>query len=1303
MEEDSFQRLTTLLQAKSKYSAPERRPLTVRPTELCGREWLFDAVTETLDGSSPISGIVVYGEPGCGKTNVCNEFVQPTSAKSAALAKRVVWHWFCRPGENTRSVSRFVRHLARDLCNVPLVSGYRLALQANSHARSVLETKHCSTNPDDALRLGVLLPLSSIPSPPAEKCLLVVDGVSLVSYGSPADSTRSVRSRNIAELLANHRRLLPPWLVLLVTCRRDTLDLFKGFLEIPLDSTRNDDVGRDLQRYVLRRLDGDKRLRNGLNRLAAENINELRVASKGCFLYLELVIDAAVQGLIRFSDLSCVPRSLAEAYELWMEHACSCGGDLDVLRAMFSILLATLHPLSETDVYEALLCCVPRITMLQLKDYLHAVARFIVTDMWGKLLFAHPSFADWLQQSCGRFHCDPADGSASLAMRYCSLGQGLSVREIQELAVHASRGHFTSEASDCLKRCWESLDPGAVLEAASGASLIGNEEAAQLLYSIGRKAGASVALVNPFIEDDTSSAFSTEHSVVSSGVVSSIDTQSSVVGGQALMVAVASGDLEGVAAIIDSGVDINTQDANGRTALNIATREGHKSIIAYLVSRQADVDLPDEDGWTPIRAAAWLGRLEVIVYLVEYGNARVNMADGEGRSPLRAAAWAGHEDVVQELIYRQANVNQEDKQGRTPIIAAAYMGHVKIVQMLLAHGATVNHTDRDGRSALSVASLCSAPSAYEVVSTLLEAEANCHVEDRSGMSPLNVLAYEGNAEIAEILLDAGADPNHLDRTNKTALMAAAASGHASLVELLLLWSPILDRVDSDGRPLLTLAVGSGSLQVVNLLLNVGVDLNHTDKQHWTPLFHAVCVGNYNIAKKLIEQGAKLDICDSEGMTPLLVSTKAGKLECIRCLIAAGANVNVAVKNGITATRMAALASRTDILRVLVEGHCDIDQLDHERRTTLYAVAGQGLPDVIRFLLSHGSNPNVLDRTGRSPLHVAAWNGYEDIVQMLAARRANVNQPDQDGLTPLHAASWKGRKEAISSLLDWGAEIDRPSHDGATALGIACQEGHLEAAKLLLSRGANPFRSDKYGCTPLDIAYQCKHSQVAELIRQFQQRQQSGRPLSAPSRQSHPGPRRHSSGQTQYHSSSHSEHGGRRRYSNEQSQQHYSSSQSEHGGRRSSRQESSRSGRSVSPQRNRASSVTGRPPLHRSVSGPSGYIPSKQHQVVSIAQTRKSSTGGQDREMFDDRSSMCSSNTGRTRLRRTSAQDEYKSIMSQVRKQHSEPRGERSTLRRSSSGRSEGGLASAFRGFWKKHKDKDKDSRQRDSSSRQNVS
>lgn len=1277
MEEDSLQRLTTLLQAKSKYSAPERRPLTIRHTELCGREWLLDLVTEALDGSSPVSGIVVYGAPGCGKTNVCNEFVQPTSAKAAALSKRVVWHWFCRSGEDPRSVSRFVRHLARDLCNVPLVSGYRLALQADSHARGVLETRHCATNPDDAMRHGVLLPLSSIPEPPAENCLIVVDGVSSGADSTSAPSrTGSVRSRTIGELLARHRHLLPPWLVLLVTCRRDTVDLFKGFLEIPLDSSRSDDVNRDLQRYVLRRLDGDRRLRSGLNRLAAENINELRVASKGCFLYLELVIDAAVQGLIRFGDLTCVPRTLAEAYELWMEHACSCGGDLDVLRVIFSILIATLHPLSETDMYEAVLCSVPHITMLQLKDYLHAVSRFIITDMWGKLLFSHPSFAEWVQQSCGRFHCDPADGHATLAMRYGSLGQAISSREIQELAVHASKGRFTSTMSDSLKRCWQTLDPAALVEAVSGPLLVDNEEASRLLSSVGMKAGATVTLLNPFVEDDTSSAISTEHSVMSSGVVSSVDTQSSVVGGQALIVAAASGDLEGVAALVDSGVDVNTQDANGRTALNVATREGHRAVVAYLVSRHANVDQHDEDGWTSLRSAAWVGHLEVVVYLLEYGNACVNTPDGEGRSPLRAAAWAGHEDVVQELISRGANVNQEDKQGRTPLVAAAYMGHTKIVRMLLANGATVNHVDRDGRSALSVASLRNSPSSYEVVGILLDAQADVHAEDRSGMTPLNVVSYEGSTEIAEILLDAGADPNHLDRTNKTALMAAAASGHDLLVELLLFWSPVLDQVDNEGRSLLTLAAGSGSLQVVNLLLNIGLDVNHMDKQHWTPLFHAVCLGSYDVAKQLIEHGAKLEIIDSDRMSPLLVATQAGKVECVHCLVNAGADVNAAVKNGITALRLAALAGHINTLRVLVEGGARIDQIDHDRRTTLYAVAGQGLPDVVRFLLNHGGNPNVLDRTGRSPLHVAAWNGYEDVIQMLAARRAHVNQPDRDGLTPLHAAAWQGRNEAISSLLDWGAEIDKSSRDGATALGIACQEGHGEAVKLLLSRGANPFKADKYGCTPLDIANQCSHPQVADLIRQFQQRRRSGRPFSAPSRQTLPVARG---------------------YPN--AQRDHSDIRSEPGGRHLSRHESLRTNRSTSPQHSRAGSTPGRTtPLPKLVNH---GAPIRQQRVSNIGrvsnvgQTRKSSWG--NREVFDDCQSQCSSSTARsTRHRRPSSQDEYKAIMGQLREQQTGG----TTLKRSSSGRSEGGFGSTLRSFWKRHRDKD--SKQRDGGSRQKV-
>ncbi|RZC45914.1 hypothetical protein C5167_038863 [Papaver somniferum] len=58
------------------------------------------------------------------------------------------------------------------------------------------------------------------------------------------------------------------------------------------------------------------------------------------------------------------------------------------------------------------------------------------------------------------------------------------------------------------------------------------------------------------------------------------------------------GDLEGMTELLDSGVNINFQDIDGRTALHIAACQGVADVVELLISRGADIDPTDRWGST---------------------------------------------------------------------------------------------------------------------------------------------------------------------------------------------------------------------------------------------------------------------------------------------------------------------------------------------------------------------------------------------------------------------------------------------------------------------------------------------------------------------------------------------------------------------------------------------------------------------------------------------------------------------------------------------------------------------------------
>ncbi|CAI9535362.1 unnamed protein product, partial [Staurois parvus] len=120
----------------------------------------------------------------------------------------------------------------------------------------------------------------------------------------------SESSCTIAELLANHHELLPPWLLLVCTARRQNKTItrmFTGFRRLCLDDLRKAHIVRDVQQYILCRLDYEETLRQHLTLDTAEMLNQLHIKSNGCFLYLERVLDGVSEGSILLREVRHIP------------------------------------------------------------------------------------------------------------------------------------------------------------------------------------------------------------------------------------------------------------------------------------------------------------------------------------------------------------------------------------------------------------------------------------------------------------------------------------------------------------------------------------------------------------------------------------------------------------------------------------------------------------------------------------------------------------------------------------------------------------------------------------------------------------------------------------------------------------------------------------------------------------------------------------------------------------------------------------------------------------------------------------
>ncbi|KAG5519428.1 hypothetical protein PMAC_002055 [Pneumocystis sp. 'macacae'] len=109
-----------------------------------------------------------------------------------------------------------------------------------------------------------------------------------------------------------------------------------------------------------------------------------------------------------------------------------------------------------------------------------------------------------------------------------------------------------------------------------------------------------------------------------------------------------------VCQLLESGLDINHQDKDGKSALHIAVHLGNINSIKVLLNgtkfQKQDTELVENVyGWTPLFIAAVEGFSEIIELLVS-ANARIDKTDFSGWTALEHAVFRGHMNCINFLM-----------------------------------------------------------------------------------------------------------------------------------------------------------------------------------------------------------------------------------------------------------------------------------------------------------------------------------------------------------------------------------------------------------------------------------------------------------------------------------------------------------------------------------------------------------------------------------------------------------------------------------------------------------------------------
>ena len=160
-------------------------------------------------------------------------------------------------------------------------------------------------------------------------------------------------------------------------------------------------------------------------------------------------------------------------------------------------------------------------------------------------------------------------------------------------------------------------------------------------------------------------------------------------------------DVHLVQALIADGVEINGQDAQGRTAIMIATYGNDVETAKVLVDAGADVNIRDEMKNNPFLYAGAEGYLEILKLTIAAG-ADPAITNRYGGVALIPASEHGYVEVIKELLSNTSiDVNHVNNLGWTALLEAIILNdgnerQQQSVQLLIDHGADVNLADGDG-------------------------------------------------------------------------------------------------------------------------------------------------------------------------------------------------------------------------------------------------------------------------------------------------------------------------------------------------------------------------------------------------------------------------------------------------------------------------------------------------------------------------------------------------------------------------------------------------------------------------------
>ena len=337
-----------------------------------------------------------------------------------------------------------------------------------------------------------------------------------------------------------------------------------------------------------------------------------------------------------------------------------------------------------------------------------------------------------------------------------------------------------------------------------------------------------------------------------------------------LAIAVRTGDLERIEALLATGIDVNAVDADNTTPMLHAALAGHMDAVIVLAERGGQVEAANSDGLTPLGVLVMAGGTEIVGDLLSRGanpNHKMN-----GIPVLSLAVVAGDDAMVDLLLERGADSTLASEDGATPGMLAMSLGRSELAQRL--GGIPEPVSAADFMAAVSDGDV-------DTVRRLLSAGADPDQTADNGMPAIVIAAAAGDFATVVYLLRAGADVMSSDGNGNTAIHAAFAQSdeHAEARQSIAYYvlrrasetnklNALLAKTNNDGRSAFVRLAGTESSQHVASRIPdrraLRTAAERPDRDGISPMLAAVLSGNAKLVSRFAKIGVSFALPSGQG-------------------------------------------------------------------------------------------------------------------------------------------------------------------------------------------------------------------------------------------------------------------------------------------------------------------------------------------------------------------------------------------------------------------------------------------------------